>query len=832
MRGLDFNTGWKFALSEPSTEKNKASAGEITNGHLLNMDDSSWRNVRIPHDWSREYAPSTEFEGCTGFLPGGMGWYRKKFVTTADMLGKKVFVNFDGIYNRATIYCNGEYITFHPFGYSPCLIEVSDFLNAEGEENVISVKVDHTRFADSRWYTGSGIYRKVSLHVLPEVNIPVWGAFFTTPEVSAEKAKIAGTVKVKNTTSVRKHIKVEFEVKNPAGEVVATNYRVELIYANTELDVNTEIYVENPELWELHDGKMYSVSTKLYVDDVEVQEEVTAIGIRYFHFDTNKGFFFNGKNTLIKGVCLHHDAGLVGAAVPKDVWRRRIQGLIDCGTNAIRTSHNPFAEDFFDVCDEMGMLVQEEFYDEWDNAKDKRFNGTEFPQNVNYYTRGHAEYFQKFAEFDLKNVVLRDRNHPSIFQWSIGNEIEWTYKKYNDATGYFSADASGGYFFNRPPYSPEEIRRRARLIPKDEYEVGETAHKLAKWTKEMDTTRPVIANCILPSASYESGYTDALDMVGYSYRRIMYDYGHEFYSDKPVMGTENVGQWHEWKAVLEREFVSGIFIWTGVDYMGEAGRRKGFPQKGTESGMLDFASFPKGSYYMYKSLWKEDVASIHVMTQTLEKSLYMYDENKTLVTKPTHKWDRILWVWQEVNPFWDYADGEDVVAEIYTNCDEVTLYVNGKAISTQYLKDNEDHIIKWALPYEAGEIKAVGKMGEQEVEYMIKTASEFAQIKLASDKDELAVDIDSAAHLIAQICDKDGNPIQTEEKHITFEMTGPYVNLGVDNGWKCNVQMFDASELDTRLGRAMIILQAEGKGEITVVAKADGIESNKVVIKA
>ena len=832
MRGIDFNTGWKFALSELPTVKNKTIDGEITNAHLVDMDDSSWRDVRIPHDWSREFTPSEEFEGCTGYMPGGMAWYRKKFVTTEEMIGKKVLINFDGIYNRATIYCNGEYITFHPFGYSPCLIDISDFLNAKGEENLIAVRVDHTRYADSRWYSGSGIYRKVSMHILPETHIPVWGTFFTTPEVSAEKAKISGTVTVKNTSSVKKHIKVEFEVKNPSGDVVASDYTVELVYANSDLEVATQMFVQNPVLWEIFDGKMYSISTKLYIDETEVQEEITNIGIRYFNFDVDKGFFFNGKNTLIKGVCLHHDAGLVGAAVPKDVWRRRLQNLIDCGTNAIRTSHNPFGEDFFDLCDEMGLLVQEEFYDEWDIPKDKRFNGTEFPQNVNYYTRGHAEYFQKFAEFDLKNVMLRDRNHPCIFQWSIGNEIEWTYKKYNDATGYFGADAAGGYFFNKPPYSPEEIRRRARLLPKDEYEVGETAHKLAKWTKEMDTSRPVIANCILPSASYESGYTDALDMVGYSYRRVMYDYGHEHYADKPIMGTENVGQWHEWKAVLEREFVSGIFLWTGADYMGEAGKRQGFPQKGTTSGMIDFASFPKGSYYMYKSLWRETEPSIHIMTQTLEKSLYMYDESKNLVSKPTHRWDRILWVWQDVNPYWDYKIGEEVVAEIYTNCEEVTLYLNGKAISTKYLADNEDHIIKWVIPYEAGEIKAIGKMNGKEVEYMIKTAGKATQIKLDIDKTNLPVDIDSVSHIIAQVCDKDGNPITTEEQHITFELTGPYVNLGVDNGWHNNVQCFDSNELDTRLGRAMIILQAKAQGEITVQAKADGISSEKIVIKA
>ncbi|MGS0523886.1 glycoside hydrolase family 2 TIM barrel-domain containing protein [Zobellia nedashkovskayae] len=286
----------------------------------------------------------------------------------------------------------------------------------------------------------------------------------------------------------------------------------------------------------------------------------------------------------IKGVCLHHDGGMVGAAVPDDVWRRRLTKLKKAGCNAIRISHNPGSEAFLNLCDEMGFLVQDEFFDEWDNPKDKRKNMNE--QSVDYVTRGYTEHFQEWAEKDLKNTILAHRNHPSIIQWSIGNEIEWTYPRNTDATGFFNNMGwQGNYFFSEPPFTPEQIKEQLKTLPKEKYDIGKTAQKLAKWTKELDTTRYVTANCILPSASHLSGYTDALDVVGYSYRRVIYDYGHKNYPNEVIMGTENLPQWHEWKAVMERPFISGLFLWTGIDYMGES--NGGWPKKGTNSGLLN-----------------------------------------------------------------------------------------------------------------------------------------------------------------------------------------------------------------------------------------------------
>ncbi len=581
-------------------------------------------------------------------------------------------------------------------------------------------------------------------------------------------------------------------------------------------EIFLEFEIQNPERWEIHHSKLYQTVVDVILNGKVIQTEKNTIGIREFYFDKDKGFFFNGKNTLIKGVCLHHDGGLVGAAVPLDVWRRRLEILKECGCNAIRTAHNPASEDFLDLCDEMGFLVQEEFYDEWDFPKDKRKNGSE--QIVDFISRGHAEFFQEYAKQDLQNTVKRDRNHPCIFQWCIGNEIEWTYPKYNEATGYFGMNANGNYFWTLPPNSKEEICQKIQQIPEDHYDIGKTARKLTQWTKEVDSTRPVIANCILPSASYESGYIDEVDMVGYSYRRVIYDYGHELYPDKAIMGTENVAQWHEWKAVLDREFIPGIFLWTGIDHMGEAWVQKSWPRKGSNLGLLDFAGFEKPSYHMFKALWREE-PQIHMCSQVLDQSLYLVNGSGELVEKEKDGWKQRLWIWHEVNTHWNYNKKETVVVEVYSNCEEVSLYLNGDLIETKFLMNFEDHIYKWAVPYQKGEVKAIGKKNGKKVEATVHTVGPIRDINLQIDKQIIYTESDSVAHVIAQLEDENGYVITNQEEKIEFEVDGNCKILGVDNGSPDNVQDYQHTSLVTHAGKCMMILQGMGPGTLNVRAK-------------
>lgn len=819
MGKVSFNNNWKFLL------------GNEPGAHLLEYDDASWRNVQIPHDWSveKDFDP-VEGEACTAFLTGGFGWYRKKFRTTEEMRDQNVYIVFDGIYNRSTVYVNGEKVKFHPYGYSPLCIDVTGYLYEVGEENIIAVAVDHERYADSRWYTGSGIYRKVSMYILPKVHIPVWGTFFTTPFVTAEKAVACGKITLVNDKIHDENLILNCYLYDSESSLVEKQERNVLIYKGSKREIDISFQIENPVLWDIHKGNMYSVTVEIVSEKEVIQSYQTRFGIREFRFDPEKGFFLNGISRKIKGVCLHHDGGAVGAAVPLAVWRRRLEKLQECGCNAIRTAHNPASEDFLNLCDEMGFLVQEEFYDEWDNPKDKRNNGTEFPDKVNFYTRGHAEFFQEYAKSDLQNTILRDRNHPCIFQWSIGNEIEWTYPKYNAATGYFNADASGNYFWTLPPYSREKIKDNIRQIPREHYEIGETAHKLAAWTKEMDVTRPVVANCILPSASYESGYTDALDIVGFSYRQVVYDYCHENYPDKPILGTENLGQWHEWKAVLEREFVSGIFIWTGVDYLGEAGRGNPWPVKGTSSGLIDFCGFEKPSYHMFKALWNEE-PHIHMETQRLEDSLYEMDADGVLVEKVKDNWKHMLWLWQDVNPYWAYREGEKIVIEAYTNCECAELFCNDKSYGIQYLKDHADHILKWVIPYETGQIKVKGIENQKYVvEDELVTPSDFEALSLEADKNELHADVDDAVHVVLALRDQMNRWIRHQEQEVIFHVSGPCRICSVDNGSKQNVYAYQGKKIETYQGRAMLVIQADKPGIIEVTAECGNVISNKVTI--
>ncbi|MFY0600010.1 MAG: DUF4982 domain-containing protein [Cyclobacteriaceae bacterium] len=817
-RDVDFNFDWKFTLVEDSSSTLESSAS---------FDDENWNDVRLPHDWSVEFSfDPVKGEGCTGYLPGGTGWYRKTFDKSVGA-EELAYIYFDGVYNNSEVWINGKKLGSHPYGYTPFYYEISSYLNGNGKDNVIAVKVDRTRYADSRWYTGSGIYRNVKLITTNKLHVPIWGTFLKTPEVSAESASLTLDVKVKNAFSESADFELLTEIYNPSGTKVADKKDTYTVDGREQGAFVQEMKVQTPALWDTENPNMYKAITSVVSNGKVVDKYETPFGIRSIRFDKDEGFFLNEKNMKIKGVCLHHDAGIVGAAVPDGVWRRRFEVLKEGGCNAIRISHNPGSESFLQLCDEMGILVQDEFFDEWDNPKDKRLNKWE--TKVDYVTRGYVEHFQEWAERDLKTTIMAHANHPSIIQWSIGNEIEWTYPRYSNATGFFNMDWKGNYFWSQPPIAPDQIKKRYEESEEGDYVLAETAQKLADWTREMDVTRPVIANCILPSASHVTGYADALDIVGYSYRRVLYDYGHKYYPDKVIMGTENLGQWHEWKAIEERPFISGTFLWTGIDYMGES--NGSWPKKGTASGLIDLAGFPKGSYHMLKTLWNDD-PHIHIATQNIERSINKIDEKTgLLVARDPDRWEETLWVWQNVNNHWNYESGAMISVELYSNCEEIELFLNDKSLGKRSLSEFKDHIYKWAVPYAAGELKAKGTIGGKEVEETLISASAPASIKLTIDKTELTADGYDVAHIIAQLVDEKGNPIKHMDKKLTFSIDGDVKLLGVDNGSITNVQDFQSNELVTSQGRSLMIIQSNlDASSVKITATSEGIESAEVAL--
>ncbi|GAB4563518.1 MAG: beta-galactosidase GalB [Anaerolineae bacterium] len=813
-RAEDFNFGWRFLLGDPADAQRPE------------FDDGDWRELRLPHDWSVEFPfDPVDGEGATGYLPGGIGWYRKRFTLRHDE-DQLVFIVFDGVYNRSRVWCNGELLGENPYGYSPFWFDLTPHLRPSEEEQVIAVRVDHSRYVDSRWYTGSGIYRDVKLVTKSRLHIPIWGVRLTTPEVSAEEALVRLEIRLRNDFAQPKGGVLRTMILDAEGREVAEAEEVFTLEPGEEgLYVQT-VSIPTPELWHPDHPYLYRAVTLVQGDELyEVYE--TRFGVRTIAFDPERGFFLNGENMRIKGVCLHHDGGLVGAAVPIGVWRRRLAALKEAGCNAIRLAHNPSAEAFLDLCDEMGFLVQVEFFDEWDNPKDKRLN--QHNRHKDWITESYSVHFSEWAESDLKRTMLRDRNHPCVFQWSIGNEIEWTYPRYSKASGYFDPGFEGSWFWSPPPYSFDEIRARFEALPEEEHVLARTAEKLVRWVREMDETRPVTANCVLPCVGYVSGYADLLDVVGYSYRRVMYDIGHASYPDKPIMGTENVGQWHEWKAVIERPFISGMFIWTGVDYLGESHDK--WPQKSFPCGLLDLAGFPRPAYFLFKSLWQDEPV-IHLRTQRLEKSPYRVDDQGAVIEREPGGWQRRLWVWHELNEHWNYEPGELVVVEVYSNCDEVELFLNGRSLGVQHLSEQEDRAFKWAVPFAEGILEARGRHADgRTVSGHLRTASEPAEIALEVDQTSLKADGYDVAHVVAQLVDASGVPVRHMEREIVFKVDGPCRVLGVDNGAHDNVQPFQSDRLTTSQGRALLIVQSlTSPGAVTIAAVSGPIGSSPVEI--
>ena len=807
---IDFNFDWRFLLEDDPAFSE------------ANHDDSAWRSLQLPHDWSVEHAFDESLEGATGYLPGGIAWYRKTF--TSNEQEALTSILFDGVYNNASFWINGTKLGDHPYGYSPALYDLSNALHTDGSPNVIAVRVDHSHYGDSRWYTGSGIYRNVELITKPRVQIPTWGVFITTPSVSSDQATVAFEIKTANRSEQDFKGILKTDIVNPDGTVVGTVETTIQISAGATIESKLEVSLDNPALWHIGQPNLYTAVTAIVAEDGVIDTAATKFGIREFRFEVNEGFFLNGENLLIKGVCLHHDGGLVGAAVPKGVWKRRLEKLVEMGCNAIRSAHNPPSAEFLELCDEMGLLVQNEFFDEWDNPKDKRKNMQ--LQDEDHITQGYTHHFQEWAQHDLEVTMLRDRNHPCIIQWSIGNEIEWTYDAYPNSSGYFEKHGNWDYFFVPPLLTQDEVKARYDAQPKAKYTLEGTAEKLAKWTRALDTTRPVTANCVLPIVSHVTGYCDVLDIVGYSYRKPIYSIGHEQYPERPVMGTENVGQWQEWKEVLDRPYISGIFVWTGIDYMGESDGL--WPRKASPCGFLDTAGFEKAGFHVYRTLWREDDPFVHMSTQTLENSIYKLSDEGRVLEKEEGAWKRRLWEWHDVNYHWNYKEDELCIVEIASNCFEVELFENGRSLGRQKLEDQADRFFKWSLPFQTGTLEAIGfdNQGKEQYIQVLETSTEPVGIEVEVDHVEVKANGYDVVHVTVQLVDLKNNPVKHIDELITFVIDGPCRMLGVDNGSARSVQSFQKDCITTAQGRALLILQTEKtQGTITITAKTETLVS-------
>ena len=806
--------------------------GELENAQDPGLDDTDWEKVSIPHDWSILLGPQQgNTAASTGFVPGGIGWYRKHFTLDEDPAGKHVRVEFDGIYNNSTVWINGVELGKRPYGYSSFAYELTPHLKGAGEDNVLAVHVDRTAYADSRWYTGSGIYRDVRLVITDQVHIPQWGVRITTPEIIGEKALVHVECEVNPGERSGESIGVELDIVGPSGMKTAS-WSDELVLEKGSL-VTAEIVLEGPELWSLEDPALYRVEVSLKDGAKLLDRQSATFGIRSIHFDADKGFFLNGKPVKIKGVNMHHDAGCLGSAVPKDVWRMRIARLQSMGCNAIRMAHNPHDPNFMDLCDEMGMLVMAEAFDEWGRAKGKNKEWIGDNAATGAIARSYPSVFGEWAERDLKDLIRRDFNHPSVIMWSMGNEIEWTYPYYPQATTYEEPDATDEYYDNTPSYNGELLRQRLKEFNPGPDSLLIIAKMLRNWILETDTTRYITAGTVQPSVGLASGYHAQLDVSGFNYRAAEYDAAHKAYPETRIIGSENWVSWPEWKAVDERDFVAGIFVWTGYAYLGEAGP---WPRKGLNISLFDFAGHLTPRGHMFETLWKEDPKVYMVTTPEEESEFSWSDEEGWTFTQrqmPPNIWQALRkWEWYDVYEHWNFEAGEHIVAQVYTNCEEAELYLNGESLGKKPRAGFEDNVMKWRVPFADGHLEVVGyNQGKEADRYSLHTAGEASSIAISADRESMAANHRDVCLVQVQLQDGKGFPVRHLDEEVRFEIDGPARLLGIDNGSEFNVEGMRKDHVTSYCGRAFLFLQSTGEqGQLSISAHTAGAESETISI--
>ena len=782
----NFDKGWLFILGDSAQMATPA------------YNDSHWRKLSLPHDWAIEgdfYAGNPSGAGG-GALPGGIGWYRKHFLLDCEAEpGGRYFIEFDGVYMNSTVYVNGQEVGHRPYGYSSFEYDITKYLKRG--DNVIAVKVDNSDQPNSRWYSGCGIYRHVWLTKTNAVHVKHWGVHVQTDAKTGQ-------------------IKVEADVEG-------NNYKVR----NTVYDASGKevgLKVKNPHLWSVEDPYIYKVRTQVLVGGKVVDEVWTTTGFRDFKFDAETGFWLNGKNFKLNGVCEHHDFGCLGAAVNEDAMHRKLSKLKAMGVNSIRSSHNPPAPELLNMCDTMGIIVMDESFDMWRRKK----------------TAGdYARFFEEWHERDLTDLILRDRNHPSILMWSIGNEVleQWS-----------SADAD------------ELTLEQANLILNAGHDASTLAHgeemspnslltrHLADIVKRYDTTRPILAGCNEPDPNNHLFKSGAIDIIGFNYHHQWVKDVPKNFPGKPFIFSESVSalqtrgyykmpsdeitwapqEWwlpytdpsymcsaydnmhaswsstHEetWDVVKHNAFVGGQYIWTGFDYIGEP-TPYGFPARSSYFGVIDLAGFPKDTYYMYQSEW------------TTKPVLHLF-------------------------PHWNWLEGQQIdMWCYYNNADEVELFINGKSqgvrrktgeqpegrydMHNTKAKLNSEYHVGWRVTFNPGEVKVVArKDGHIVGEQTIKTAGAPARIHLSKDYQGK-----NTTFITAEVVDKDGNLCPWADDMIYFISEGDGKILGTDNGCQTSMENFKAPQRKAFFGKCMVVVS--GNGSIT--AKSPMLQSDVIEFK-
>lgn len=752
-----FDNGWKFSL--------KADSSAVAPG----FDDARWRTLDLPHDWSVEGRLSPSLASCTGYLPGGIGWYRKHF-EYSPAKGRKTYIYFEGVYNRSTVWLNGHKLGYRPNGYVSFLYDMTPWL--KDGENVLTVEVDHSRYADSRWYTGSGIYRDVWIVDAPETHLSQWGDKYELVSLSK------GTATVKTSWSVDKaegesgKLEVRTTLCDASGKTVSSGKAK----VGDSSEGSMMLKVKGAHLWNLDDPYLYTLTTELWRSGSKIDETSCKAGLRETRFDPDHGFFLNGKNMKIKGLCIHHDAGVLGAVVPKDVWVRRLMNLKSLGANALRMSHNPQAPDLYDLCDSLGFLVMDEISDEWEFPKRKWVEGW----NVGTPSyQGSYDFFEEWIDRDATDMVRRDMRHPSIILWSIGNEVDYP----NDP---YSHPILNGTKINQPMYGGY------KPDAPDARRIGVIAKRIAADVRAVDTSRPTTGALAGVVMSNETEYPNAVDVIGYNYTEDRYDLDHEKYPSRIIYGSENSVGYDQWKAVTDRDFIAGQFLWTGIDYLGES---HAWPSRGMGTGLLDLAGFRKPRGWFRASLWSPSPVT-YIGTYPVPAET---------------RWGNGLSI--EAQDNWNYEPGQIIRVVCYTNSPAAKLLLNGKEVGEKKAYDTKTGIISWDIPYSAGDLVAegIGKDGNVESSYTIHTNLRPKSIRVTADKTTLDGPR-SVVHLTVEILDDNGNVSKVGgDNDITCTIEGPAKLLGLEGG--DNTDMTDYTDNHQRAYRGTLLAYIAGGAE-------------------
>ncbi len=749
---INLNRDWRFHLGdEPAAD-------------FMGYDDNAWRVVTLPHDWSVAHPFDRKHASGTGYLPGGTAWYRKHFILPEDIKGKRVRITFGGVYKHARVYINSNHLGSNAYGYTTFTFDVSEFIRPG--ENVLSVRVEHEEVADSRWFTGSGIYRDVVCEISDMRCFRQNGIFVTTKEASAEKAVVNIAYETLGGEGAA------FEVVDVSGKIVAYGQA-------TGESGSCEFPVENPALWSVDTPNLYTLRAKVLVGGEVTDETEVHFGIRTIRFDADTGFYLNGVNMKLKGFCVHHDAGCLGAAVPKAVWERRLRKLKAMGANALRTSHNPPDSHLLDLCDELGLLVQDEAFDEWEGTKNKWWQG----HNVYPPKRfGYAEDFTQWHQFDLESMVRRDRNHPSIIMWSIGNEIDYPNDPY--VTPLFT-EVLGNNDANKPKAERMYDNRKP-----DASRLAVVAKRLVDIVHALDLTRPVTSALSFPELSTRTGYADVLDASGYNYKEQFYEEDHARFPGRVIYGSENGHGGKAWRAVMDDDYICGQFLWTGVDFLGEC---HGWPVRISQAGLLDLAGNEKPLYYQRLAFWT-DTPFVKLSTEP----------NKG------QKWHG---AWGE-RFVWDGNPGDMMYVSVATNQPEAELLLNGVSLGKKAVGLDTDCRATWEVPYTAGELKAVAGP----VSDTLYTPDKAAEIVLTPNKPTLVADGLDVLQVEVELRDESGR-LTPRDENIHYQVWGDAEILGIENGSPVDLTPYTEKHRATKQGRAIVYLRAGTlPGNVTLYA--------------